>query len=144
MSHAKSLFWGLAENRQSHLESRLETSWRPLRSFLSVLRISWMKRKPNQGRESSIYCKNSFLHIFNINLDVFLEAKVVILLETSIKNRIGDTCEFMTKSGSAKACSCERSSSTPISNWSQKAVQNYLKICFKISCFFKSFSHHFF
>ena len=43
--------------------------------------------------------KTVFLHIFNINLGVFLEAKVVILLQTSIKNRIGDICEFMMKSG---------------------------------------------
>ena len=145
MYDAKSLFWGLAENRQSHLESRLETSWRPLGSFLSVLKVFWIKRKRNEGGEISMQCKHSFFsYIFSINLGVFLEAKVVLLLETSIKNRIGDICEFMTKSGPVGTCSWERSSSTPISNWSQKAVQNWLKICFKINCFFKSFSNHFF
>ena len=49
--------------------------------------------------------KTSFLHIFNINLAVFLEATVLLLFETSFKNRIGDTSEFMTKSRPVIACS---------------------------------------
>ena len=144
MYRAKSLCWGLAENAQNHLETRLETSWRPLGSFLSVLKVLWIKINRITVARSRCNVKIVFLCMFDLNWGVFFDAKMVILIRTSFKNRIGDICEFMTKSGPVKTCSWERSSSTPISNCSQKAVKKSLKNCFKINCLFKSFSNHFF
>ena len=85
----------------------METSWKLLVGLDGILD----KKKAESGsRNLDVMRKQFLLRIFHINFGVFLEAKTAILLDTSIKNRIGDTCEFMTKSGPVVTWSWERSS----------------------------------